>query len=61
MSQTSKTTLTSFRLKKSLHEGFKHTCEVHDQSISKVLETLVMLFLSDYQLQHRVLFEARLK
>ena len=55
------TTLTSFRLKNSIHEGFKHTCEGNKLSISKTLETLVMLFQSDYDLQNRVLREAHLK
>jgi len=55
------TTLTSFRLKNSIHEGFKVTCETNSLSISKILETLVTLFLSDYSLQYRTIREAQLK
>lgn len=55
------TTLTSLRLKNSIHEGLKATVEANGLSISKTLETLVLLFLSDFQLQCRVLREAHLK
>jgi hypothetical protein len=55
------TTLTSLRLKNSIHEGFKNTCEASDRSISRVLETLVTLFLSDFDLQVRVLRESAIK
>jgi hypothetical protein len=55
------TTLTSLRLKNSIHEGFKNTCETNNLSISKTIETLIMLFLSDFPLQCRVLREAHIR
>ena len=59
--QNKNTTLTSVRLKNSIHEGFKATCETHKLSISKTLDILVLLFLSDYELQNRVFREAHFK
>jgi len=55
------TTLTSVRLKTSIHEGLKQTSEANKVSISKVLGVLTDLFLSDYELQQRVFREAKLK
>ena len=49
---------TSLRLKEATHKDFKQTCEANKTSISKILKTLVVLFLNDYGLQQRVLKEA---
>ena len=48
------TTLTSVRMPNNLHDTFKHTVTTNNLSISKCLETLVRLYISDYELQNRV-------
>ena len=55
------TTLTGVRLKHSLHEQFKQTCEANNISISKTIKTLIVLFLNDTGLQQRVLNEVKRK
>jgi hypothetical protein len=55
------TVLTGLRLNKAIHEDFKQTCYSNRVSISKVLHTLIVLFLDDNELQQRVLREANLK
>jgi len=46
------------RLNKSLKEEFKHICDVNHVTISKVLQTMIVLFMNDFEFQRRVLREA---